>query len=164
MADQIISQEYLREIFDYKNGELYWKKRTSIRITIGKKVGYLSKDGRIYTRINKKLIAIHRVIFAWHYGYFPKLVDHIDRNSLNNKIENLRQATKAQNSYNSKIPVTNTSGIKNVCWHKPSKKWHARLVIGGKLIISSLFKDLNDAKNYVEKMRQIHHKEFANNG
>jgi len=163
MADQIISQKYLHEIFDYKDGELYWKKRTSIRITIGKKVGCLSKDGRIYTRINKKLIAIHRVIFAWHHGYFPKIVDHIDKNPLNNKIENLRKATISQNACNSKLMSNNKSGIKGVCWHKAAKKWHATVVVG-KFKISGFFEKLSDAEIYIKKMREIHHGEFASHG
>jgi hypothetical protein len=161
MADQIITQEYLREIFDYKDGHLYWKKRTSIRITVGKKVGHLSTDGRIYTRINKKLIAIHRIIFAYHYGYFPKLVDHIDRNPLNNNIENLREATKSQNAFNSKIPLNNTSGVKGISWNKATKKWHTRIVVGKKIIVSSFFENLLDAENFVKKMRETYHKEFA---
>jgi hypothetical protein len=164
MADKIITQEYLREIFDYKDGHLYWKKRTSIRITIGKKVGYLSKDGRIYTRINKKLVGLHRVIFAYHHGYFPKLVDHIDRNCLNNSIENLREATKSQNAFNSKIASNNKSGVKGICWHKNAKKWHTRIVVGKKIIVSSFFENLSDAENFVKKMRKIHHKEFACHG
>ena len=164
MADQIITQEYLREIFDYKDGELYWKKRISIRITVGKKAGSFDKRDRIFVRINKKLIALHRVIFAYHFGFFPKLIDHIDQNPLNNRIENLRPATVSQNACNSKIPSNNTSGIKGVYWHKKAKKWHARLKFEKKLVAHKLFDKLKDAEVYIKKMREIYHGEFASHG
>ena len=54
MADQIITQEYLREIFDYKDGELYYKKKYARNIKIGKKVGRLNPYGYIYTGLHGK--------------------------------------------------------------------------------------------------------------
>ena len=49
-------------------------------------------------------------------------IDHIDGNSKNNKIENLREATLSQNCQNQKIRNTNTSGTKGVWFHKQSNK------------------------------------------
>jgi len=63
------------------------------------------------------------LIFLYHHGYLPKFVDHIDGNKKNNRIENLREATKSQNAMNQKVSTRNTSGIKGVMWHKRDKKW-----------------------------------------
>ena len=55
--------------------------------------------------------------------YIPNIVDHIDGNSSNNCIENLRDANKAQNGWNSKLNKNNSSGIRGVSWNKQTKKW-----------------------------------------
>jgi len=164
MADQILTQEELHRLFDYKDGDLYWKVRTSIRITVGKKVGCKFKNNYIFTRINKKLIALHRVIFLYHHGYLPKLIDHIDKNSLNNKIENLRPCTRSENALNSKRASNNKSGVKGVCWHKAAQKWHARINLKGKQYNFGFFEKLEDAENVVKKMRAEIHGNFASHG
>lgn len=164
MTAQILTQEYLNSIFHYNNGELFWKKRLSIRVFVGKKVGFLDKTGYTYTRIKTKIYGIHRIIYAMHNGYMPFIVDHVDKNPLNNCIENLRPATKSQNAMNSKIQKNNKSGVKGVCWHKHAKKWHARIVVKGKCKSIGLFKNLIDAELAVQKIRKKMHMEFASNG
>ncbi len=164
MADEILSQELVKKLFEYKDGELYWKVRTSNRITVGKKVGCKLKTNYIFTRINNKLIAVHRVIFLYHHGYLPKIIDHIDKNSLNNKIENLRECTRSQNALNSKKPLNNKSGVKGVCWHKAAKKWHARINLDGKKYDFGFFEKLEDAENIIKKMRIEIHGNFASHG
>ncbi len=62
----------------------------------------------------------------------PKEIDHIDRNKLNNKIENLREVTKSENMANRKKHKTNKSGYKGVAYHKASKKWRASVRINKK--------------------------------
>ena len=82
--DDLISKELLNEIFSYEDGILYWKKKTSDKVVVGKPVGYV-RNGYLGTKINKVDYRNHRLIFMMHYGYLPKLVDHIDGNPLNNK-------------------------------------------------------------------------------
>jgi hypothetical protein len=50
--------------------------------------------------INRKLYLEHRVIFFLHSGYWPKIIDHIDQDKRNNRIENLREATHSLNIHN----------------------------------------------------------------
>lgn len=77
-----------------------------------------SKDGRkvaVVTYNGKKYIS-HRIIWILHNGFIDNslVIDHIDRNSLNNAIENLRQVDIAVNSRNSKMTRRNTSGVVGV--------------------------------------------------
>jgi hypothetical protein len=57
----------------------------------------------------------------YHYGKLPKLLDHIDRNRLNNKIENLRPASYTLNALNRNLAKNNKSGVKGVSNYK--NKW-----------------------------------------
>ncbi len=68
-------------------------------------------------------------------------VDHINGNGLDNRRENLRPANKGLNGANTPPPVTNTSGIKGVTWHKGARKWMAQIVCGGRRHYLGLFTD-----------------------
>ncbi len=116
MEDIIDKIKQKLEIID---GVLYWKKdpnRTpqwNARYA-GKPILCVGSHGYICFNIlieNKKHhMLAHRVIWAIHNNYFPKVIDHIDRNRTNNKIENLRECTQSQNNCNKK--VTNRSSLK----------------------------------------------------
>lgn len=113
------------EYFDYKDGELYWKKTVSNRALKGSMAGSITLTGYKQTRCNGKFIKNHRIIYAMHHGYMPKFIDHIDGNKLNNQISNLRPCTIQQNSYNKKS--SGVSGYKNIYWHPQSGKWQVKV-------------------------------------
>jgi len=113
--------ETLKQVFEYKDGVLYWKKSTG-RAKAGTPAGCSTNhDKYIRVRINNKLHLIHRVIFFMHYGYSPKEIDHINCDRTDNRIENLREATGCENQKNRGKQKNNTSGYKNVTWHKTQK-------------------------------------------
>jgi hypothetical protein len=128
---QPITQQYLQSLFDYKDGELFWKLSKAKHIHVGDKAGILHKNGYFRTGINSKLYSNHRLVYLYHKGSIPKYVDHIDGNKLNNKIENLREANKYQNQQNSKLSIKSTSGIKNVVLCPQTKKWAVKISING---------------------------------
>jgi|LakMenE18May11ns_1017448.scaffolds.fasta_scaffold9432827_1 hypothetical protein len=161
MADQILTQEKLHQLFDYKNGELFWKIRNSYSVQIGDKAGCLNTNGYYRVRINKKMYGVHRIIFAWHYGYFPKQIDHIDRNPSNNKIENLREANPSQNMGNS-VYKAGISGKKNVLWRKNRQKWVVQIKFRGKNIVKGSFNTVEEAEQYAINLREKLHQNFAN--
>lgn len=158
MADKIISQELLQKIFDYKDGHLYWKKNN-------KKAGGLhNKKGYEKIMINSVRHYTHKIVFFYHYGYMPEIIDHIDRNPSNNKIENLREVTRSQNQINRKIFKNNKSGHKNVTWNKKDCKWRVYLRLNNKQMYFGSYYDIDYAKFIAETIRYKYHKEFANNG
>jgi len=65
-------------------------------------------------------------------GYLPELVDHKDRNGLNNNIDNLRDLSHSLNHLNADVRSDNTSGHTGVRWNKKAKKWIARIHHQGK--------------------------------
>jgi len=157
-----ITQQFLMETFDYRGGELYWKKTTALCKHPGMKAGHLFKgNGYCRVQINKKPYLIHRLVFLMHKGYLPRNIDHIDGNRSNNKIENLREATHAQNSMNRKMPTTNKSGYKNVCWDKRFKKWSVNLHVNKKNIVIGQFDDLELAGLVAAEARDKYHGAFA---
>ena len=99
-----------------------------------------------------------------HKGYLPDILDHIDGNKLNNRIENLRECTEVQNCYNAKTPKNNTSGIKGVSWSKRLKKWRAQIQVNGKKKSLGFFFDKEVADQIIRIERARLHGEFSNNG
>lgn len=159
-----LTQEYLKECFDYIDGVLYWKRKPSKSLPIGIKAGCNDKDGYLMVSLDNKIYKVHRLIFMMFHGYFPLVVDHIDGNKQNNKIENLRGCTKAENSWNSKKHFDNKSGVKGVYFHKKSNKWMARCTANKKTNYLGLFDSLNDAEKAVQNFRVNLHKQFYNHG
>ena len=126
-----ITQNELKEIFEYKDGRIFWKVKKAQCLNIGDEAGYLDK-GYLTTGIDGKVHRNHRLIFLMHHGYLPKEVDHKDCNTLNNRIENLRPSNRSQNCCNKGIGSKNTSGVKGVSWTKTNNKWRAKLKLNGK--------------------------------
>ena len=107
-------QQYLKITYSYLDGNFYYLVPAANRVKIGQKAGNLNSSGRLQISIKGKLYLVHRLIFLYHHGYMPKFIDHIDRNPLNNNIENLREVTRSENNQNVNKRKNNTSGYKNV--------------------------------------------------
>ena len=155
-----MNQDVLHELFEYRDGELYWKINKG-RARIGSLASKKRPDGYARVGIDRKRYFAHRLIFLMHYGYMPKFIDHIDGNPSNNHLENLREATNQQNLYNTKLSTKNTSGTKGVHWHKLSSKWRVILSVGGKKQHIGLFEDKELAELVSIEARHKYHKEFA---
>ena len=161
MTAQILTQEYLKTIFDYKDGHLYWKVTLSNRVQIGRKTGFMNSNGYLQTCINKETYLNHRLIYIWHYGVEPQFIDHIDGTRINNKIENLREVTTSQNCKNGKLRKNNKSGVKNVHWYKRDKKWCVDLKVNGKLKNFGKFEDLELAELVANEARKLYYGEYS---
>lgn len=164
MTIESITQDYVKQLFEYRDGELYWKIKHSRNVWIGRKVGSKTQRGYYQLQLNKKFYLNHRIIFLMHHGYLPEYLDHIDGNPSNNKIENLRAATLTQNQYNTKLHKNNNSGFKGVSWCNTTNNWRVRIQIKkvGKVI--GYFDDLELAGLVAQEARNKYHGEFANHG
>lgn len=91
-----------------------------------------------------------------------RVVDHIDRNPLNNQRSNIRICTEAENYLNRKVLVTNTSGFKGVSWHKQYKKWRAQIQVNCKKTVIGFYDSPEDAHAAYCVAAKKMHGEFAN--
>lgn len=161
-----LSVDLLHEIFNYRDGELYWKVRRSHNAAVGSRAGVQHSSGYRIIKINGKPHKEHRLIFLMYYGYLPKEVDHIDGNKLNNRIENLRSATTSQNQHNRTKYKNNTSGYKGVSFYGKNKYkcWGANIQVNGKQKHLGYFLTPEEAFAAYCKAALELHGEFANTG
>jgi hypothetical protein len=97
-------QDVLQRVFKYdlQEGILRWKmRRDSLGIRAGDAVKiHEHQDGYMEVRVFDRHVKVHLLIYKLHYGDEPEQVDHIDQDKKNNRLENLRAATQAQNQAN----------------------------------------------------------------
>lgn len=98
----------------YKDGKLYRN---------GKEAGWLGNNGYRSLSVDDKKYLTHRVIWYLHYGTWPKVLDHINQNPLDNRIENLRECTQSTN-------LRNQRRIKG--YHKFGRKYRAQASVNNK--------------------------------
>ena len=160
----MVTKELLHELFEYFDGELYWKKSLNSRAIKGSVAGSKIIERYKYIGINGNKYLLHRIIFFYHYGYFPIEVDHIDCNPSNNRIENLRAATHFENRYNQKMNIRNTTGVKGLIFDKYRNQWIVRFNINGKAKFFGRFKEFELADLVAQEARSKYHGNFANHG
>jgi len=170
---EAITQKYLREAFTYIDGELYWNERPISHFEnawfmrvfnsrqAGKLAGHKSKDGYTKIKVQEKIYRMHRLVFTYHFGYEPTVIDHIDGNQRNNRIENLRECTTRQNSWNLKKKHGSVckSGHRNV--YVKAGKYQVSIGKDTKTYYFGTFERLEDAVDMAKQMRQTLYGEFA---
>lgn len=108
------------------------------------KSGYVYARRRIYDSLSKteRIVYMHRELLAATSG---QLVDHKNHDTLDNTRSNIRIASSAQNSQNSRLRRCNTSGFKGVQWLSANRKWRAFISNNGSTLHLGLFKDRVEA-------------------
>ncbi|HDU1553696.1 TPA: HNH endonuclease [Klebsiella pneumoniae] len=150
-------QTLLKESFHYAEGQLIWKyrpashfksphawKSTNSRLA-GKPAGRVTSEGYVSLCLNGKGQYAHRLIWIYHFGNIPAgmEIDHINHNRLDNRIENLRCVTRAENARN--LGQRSTEKRNGVSWKESRKRWHAQITVGGKSLHIGYFTGLAEA-------------------
>ena len=151
------SKEILHKLLRYEKetGYLYWNKTGKLVIACTKDLG--NKYKRIM--IDKEHYVLHRIIYQMHYGDLKtdEVIDHIDRNKQNNKIENLRKVDVFINNQNQGNRKNNTSGYKGVSWSKQRQKWRATITVKRKHKTLGFFTTKEEAFECYKKAKQVFH-------
>lgn len=155
--------ELFKEFFEYKDGTLIWRKTSGTRGLKGSVAGKKRKDGYYDVGLKGKYYLVHRIIYALHNNYLPEIVDHINRDVSDNRIENLRESDYNKNIWNSGISTSNKSGVKGIRKTK-NNKYEARIAINGKTIQVGTFESIDVAKAALQLVRQKEHGEHACDG
>jgi hypothetical protein len=110
-------------------------------------------------RPNQRRVSMHRIISKVTSSNI--LVDHKDRNGLNNQRLNLRICDKSQNRQNSKKRSNNTSGYIGVTWRKDSNTWRVQITVRGEHLRIGGFTNPKDAAQVYNELASFHFGEFA---
>lgn len=132
--NELPSVDTLRQMLDYcpNTGIIRWKVRRKNISMPGDEAGVVSGSGYIKIGINRKQLRAHRIAWAMTYGSWPDHdIDHKNRVRTDNRLENLRPATRSQNSQNSSLRSDNTSGTKGVHVRKDNGRFSASITLDG---------------------------------
>ena len=152
--DEFVSIPNCEGYFINRKGEVLSKRKTKE----GRIMKQFLKGGGYYTvafTINKKNthFMIHRILAK---TFIPNpnnylCVDHINRNRLDNRLENLRWCSRMENNQNTSIGKNNNSGYKQISWHKKQQRWYVRIERNKKFVVRKCFKKLEDAVEFRNK-------------
>ena len=153
--------------YEPSSGYFYWKVKRNRGLKPGDRAGGLrGQIGKKYWSItvNKKRYQAHRLAWLLFYKKDPGdlFIDHKNGDRLDNRIENLRETTPAQNSQNRKVGKNNKSGCKGViyCFWKPQKPWEVRIQSNNKSYWLGAYSTKEEAIQKYKAAQIKHHGEF----
>ena len=98
----MITANNVHDLFNYRDGKLYWKQSAGTQAKVGSEVGGKNSYGYRRVKYGGKAYYVHRVVWLMHTGKWPDgQIDHINHNRCDNNIQNLRVTTPSENRKNS---------------------------------------------------------------
>jgi hypothetical protein len=140
-----MTQDEIRRLFEYEPDSGMLRRIGGRKLYPWRGIG---KDRRYlaFSYGAGKSIYLHRAVWLWHHGTLPEMIDHIDGDTANCRIENLRPCTSATNQYNSRRKSNNRSGFKGVVYRAGYRSpWQARITFKGKPILIGRFNTPEEA-------------------
>ncbi len=126
--------------YDRERGFLIWKNHwdhpAHVKLN-GKIAGAVKRSGYKYVGIMENYYLVHRLIWFIENGTEPSLIDHINGDRLDNRIENLRESTTRKNTQNKR---SNRDGrLVGASWHRATKSWQSQINTKGKVKYIGIF-------------------------
>lgn len=147
--------------YDPTTGNFTWLVTKSRSAKSGQIAGSLEGRGYWTIMINRRYYKAHRLAWFYMTGVWPdEEMDHINMNKLDNRFENIRPVTRAQNQWNREVRKDTQSGIKGVQFSKQKNKWHVCIKANGKRIHVGFFASLEDARFAREQASNKYHGEY----
>lgn len=146
------------KMLEYRDGKLYWKHTRGATAKAGDEAGYVDERG--YRCINLMLggklrkYRAHRIVVSMHGEVVAnRQIDHINGNTLDNRIENLRFTTHSLNRLNHHAPSTKGAS-RFVGVHRNKRgTWVAQLMVNGRCVFSKTYKTELEAKRAYDVAR-----------
>jgi hypothetical protein len=112
--------------FQLKLTGISYNPKTGVISRNGKPV--MGSDSQEYRKIkiNRRWYRQHRVAWFLAYGFWPKYIDHINKDKKDNRLHNLRACTASMNKLNVGLQSNNTTGVKGVTFDSNSGKWRVQ--------------------------------------
>ena len=162
MITQSILKEYLH--YDPDSGLFTWIKRTGRYDRTGQIAGSFGRGNYWFVTIKTQKYRAHRLAWLYIHGEWPEYeIDHINHIKTDNRLINIRSATRRENMSNTSLFSTNTSGFNGVSWDKAREKWEAYINTSGKKINIGYFYDI-EAAIEARKAANIKYRFHKNHG
>jgi len=128
------SLERVKELYEYDPLTGIFRHRVARGcVRIGDIAGWMGKYDYWIINVDGKKFPATNIAWLYMTGTWPTgIVDHRNGNQLDNSWKNLRDATRAQNVWNSKKRSSNKSGFKGVSLCTTTGRWRATIVLNGK--------------------------------
>tara|TARA_R110000868_G_C10651198_1_gene744967 strand:- start:141 stop:674 length:534 start_codon:yes stop_codon:yes gene_type:complete len=157
----ILTQELIKSILSYdeSTGEFRWlsrdndpnltdKQKLAAKNRQGKKAGGVRVDKQKkkhyeIIKIYGRNYRVHKIAYLYCHGYMPAIIDHINHNTIDNRIENLREISKKDNSRNLPLYSNNKTGYHGV--YPCATGYRAVIGVDGKVVHIGTFPDLGAA-------------------
>jgi hypothetical protein len=159
-----LTRERLCELLDYDpaTGVLTWKVTRKGGASRGEQAGWIETNGYRRLTVERRRYPAHHLIWMMVYGVWPpQEIDHKNRVRHDNRLSNLRLATRAQNLINTGKWSTNTSGFKGAYRPSATQKWRALISIDGKQRCLGYFATAEEAAAAYSAAAEKHYGEFA---
>lgn len=147
--------------YDPGTGHLWWTIAFHCR-DLTRPAGTYDNNNYLVIKFRQRVFKAHRVIWLLVTGRWPKkFIDHKNGIPDDNRWENLREATPAQNIYNSKLPKSNRAKLKGAHKHKIGLGWEASIKVKGKSKYLGYFPTPEEAHAAYVAAAKKHFGEFA---
>jgi hypothetical protein len=155
----MISHKQLLKTFDYRDGDLFYRTSPNRKTPVGKKAGYPGGNNGAYWIISfkERTYLAHRLIWFYHTGRWPRdQIDHRDGNPRNNRIQNLRECSDAENKQNLGDRRRNNP-YTGVYQRRNCGLYEARIVVNKKQHALGYFKTPEAARDAYLAAKRIYH-------
>lgn len=145
-------------LYSPEDGSLRWRINRKGGARAGDLAGSPMPNGYIKVGVNGREYLAHRLAWLITHGEWPEHeIDHANGDRGDNRLANLRPATRSENGQNCGLRATNTSGFTGVTWNEARKMWQAQITAGGKHRVLGLFASPEQAASAYREAKSFLH-------